>query len=132
MVLNLRVMAPNRMVWNSEVWEIVSSTNSGQIGILSNHAPLLTALDMGVLKIRHDGQWSAMAPMGGFAMIENNQVTILVNEAERATEIDPDEALRAFQMAQADSAKARGKKRVIEANLTFKRAKARLEASNAA
>ena len=56
MVLNLRVMAPNRMVWNSEVWEIVSSTNSGQIGILSNHAPLLTALDMGVLKIRHDGQ----------------------------------------------------------------------------
>nr|YP_009709494.1 ATP synthase CF1 subunit epsilon [Asplenium nidus]QEW89310.1 ATP synthase CF1 subunit epsilon [Asplenium nidus] len=131
MVLNLRVMAPNRMVWNSEAWEIVSSTNSGQIGILSNHAPLLTALDMGVLKIRHDGQWSAMAPMGGFAMIENNQVTILVNEAERATEIDPDEALRAFQMAQAESAKAKGKKRVIEANLTFKRAKARLEASNA-
>ena len=84
MVLNLRVMAPNRIVWNSEAWEIVSSTNSGQIGILPNHAPLLTALDMGVLKIRHDGQWSAMAPMGGFAMIENNQVTILVNEASRS------------------------------------------------
>nr|YP_009426866.1 ATP synthase CF1 epsilon subunit [Hymenasplenium unilaterale]ASU95567.1 ATP synthase CF1 epsilon subunit [Hymenasplenium unilaterale] len=131
MVLNLRVMAPNRIVWNSEVWEIVSSTNSGQIGILPNHAPLLTALDMGVSKIRHDGQWSAMALMGGFAMIEDNQVTILVNEAERATEIDPDEAQRIFQMAQADSAKAEGKKRVIEANSTFKRAKARLEASNA-
>jgi len=67
-------------------------------------------------------------------MIDNNQVTILVNEAERATEIDPDEARRTFQMAQADSAKAKGKKRVIEANsaFTFKRAKARLEASNAA
>nr|YP_010267325.1 ATP synthase CF1 subunit epsilon [Brainea insignis]QKV47353.1 ATP synthase CF1 epsilon subunit [Brainea insignis]QLD96877.1 ATP synthase CF1 epsilon subunit [Brainea insignis]UIF93925.1 ATP synthase CF1 subunit epsilon [Brainea insignis] len=132
MALNLRVMAPNRIVWNSEVWEIVSSTNSGQVGILPNHAPLLTALDMGVSKIRHDGQWSSMALMGGFAMIDNNQVTILVNEAERATEIDPDEARRSFQMAQADLAKAEGKKRVIEANSAFKRAKARLEASTAA
>lgn len=131
MVLNLRVMAPNRIVWNSEVWEIVSSTNSGQIGILPNHAPLLTALDMGVSRIRHDGQWSAMAPMGGFAMIDSNQVTILVNEAERATEIDPEEARKSFQAAQADLAKAEGKKKVIEANLAFKRAKARLEASNA-
>nr|QHB77985.1 ATP synthase CF1 epsilon subunit [Diplazium alatum]QHB78462.1 ATP synthase CF1 epsilon subunit [Diplazium giganteum]QHB79307.1 ATP synthase CF1 epsilon subunit [Diplazium zanzibaricum] len=132
MVLNLRVMAPNRIVWNSEVWEIVSSTNSGQVGILPNHAPLLTALDMGVSKIRHDGQWSSMALMGGFAMIDNNQITILVNEAERATEIDPDEARRTFKMAQADSAKAEGKKRVIEANSALKRAKARLEASTAA
>nr|YP_009425993.1 ATP synthase CF1 epsilon subunit [Deparia viridifrons]ASU94694.1 ATP synthase CF1 epsilon subunit [Deparia viridifrons] len=132
MVLNLRVMAPNRIVWNSEVWEIISSTNSGQIGILPNHAPLLTALDMGVSKIRHDGQWSSMALMGGFAMIDNNRVTILVNEAERATEIDPEEARRTFQTAQADSAKAEGKKRVIEANSAFKRAKARLEASTAA
>nr|YP_009427130.1 ATP synthase CF1 epsilon subunit [Matteuccia struthiopteris]ASU95831.1 ATP synthase CF1 epsilon subunit [Matteuccia struthiopteris] len=132
MVSNLRVMAPNRIVWNSEVWEIVSSTNSGQVGILPNHAPLLTALDMGVLKIRRDEQWSSMALMGGFAMIDDNQVTILVNEAERATEIDPDEARRTFQMAQADSAKAEGKKRVIEANSAFKRAKARLEASTVA
>nr|QHB78967.1 ATP synthase CF1 epsilon subunit [Diplazium procumbens] len=132
MVLNLRVMAPNRIVWNSEVWEIVSSTNSGQVGILPNHAPLLTALDMGVSKIRHDGQWSSMALMGGFAMIDNNQITILVNEAERATEIDPDEARRTFKMAQANSAEAEGKKRVIEANSALKRAKARLEASTAA
>nr|YP_010211698.1 ATP synthase CF1 subunit epsilon [Leptochilus decurrens]UBI43149.1 ATP synthase CF1 subunit epsilon [Leptochilus decurrens] len=129
MTLNLRVMAPNRIVWNSEVWEIVSSTNSGQIGVLPNHAPLPTALDMGVSKIRHNGRWSAMALMGGFAMVDSNQVTILVNEAEIAAEIDPDEARKTFQIAQADSAEAGGKKRVIEANLAFKRAKARLEAS---
>ena len=54
----------------------------------------------------------------------------LVNEAERAAEIDPDEARRTFQTAQADLVKAEGKKKVIEANLAFKRAKARLEASN--
>nr|YP_009548411.1 ATP synthase CF1 epsilon subunit [Pityrogramma trifoliata]AYW15232.1 ATP synthase CF1 epsilon subunit [Pityrogramma trifoliata] len=129
MALSLRVMAPNRIVWNSEVWEIVLSTSGGQIGILPNHAPLLTALDMGILKIRNDGQWSAMALMGGFAMIDNNRVTILVNEAEIANEIDPAEARRNFQTAQAELAKAEGKKRIIEANLAFKRAKARLEAS---
>nr|YP_010463813.1 ATP synthase CF1 subunit epsilon [Anemia phyllitidis]UUL71080.1 ATP synthase CF1 subunit epsilon [Anemia phyllitidis] len=128
MILNLRVMAPNRTVWNSEVREIVLSTSSGQVGILPNHAPLLTALDMGVPKIRHDEQWSTMALMGGFAMIDNNQVTILVNEAERATEIDPEEAQKTFQIAQANLAKAEGKKQMIEANLSFKRAKARLEA----
>ena len=41
-------MAPNRIVWNSEVQEIILSTNSGRIGILPNHAPLLTALDIGI------------------------------------------------------------------------------------
>nr|AWD77909.1 ATP synthase CF1 subunit epsilon [Odontosoria chinensis] len=131
MVLNLRVMAPNRIVWNSEVWEIILSTNSGQIGILPNHAPLLTALDMGVLRIRHNGEWFAMALMGGFAMVDDNQVAILVNEAEIATEIDPDEARKGFQTAQADLAKAENKKSKIEASLAFKRAKARLETLNA-
>ncbi len=85
-------MAPNRIVWNSEVQEIILSTNSGQIGVLPNHAPLLAALDIGILKIRINGQWSTMALMGGFAMIDNNQMTILVNEAEKAIEINPQEA----------------------------------------
>nr|YP_001023707.1 ATP synthase CF1 epsilon subunit [Angiopteris evecta]YP_009117769.1 ATP synthase CF1 epsilon subunit [Angiopteris angustifolia]YP_009992436.1 ATP synthase CF1 epsilon subunit [Angiopteris yunnanensis]ABG79606.1 ATP synthase CF1 epsilon subunit [Angiopteris evecta]AJE71311.1 ATP synthase CF1 epsilon subunit [Angiopteris angustifolia]QNN90621.1 ATP synthase CF1 epsilon subunit [Angiopteris yunnanensis] len=131
MILNLRVMAPNRIVWNSEVQEIILSTNSGQIGILPNHAPLLTALDIGVIRIRRDGQWSTMALMGGFATIENNQMTILVNEAETATEIDFEEAQENFQKARTNLAQAESKKRTIEANLAFKRAKARLEAINA-
>ena len=124
-------MAPNRIVWNSEVQEIILSTNSGQIGILPNHAPLLTALDIGIIKIRLNGQWSTMALMGGFAMINSNQMTILVNEAEKAIEINPQEAQETFQIAQNRLAQAEGRKQVIEANLTLKRAKARLEAINA-
>lgn len=124
-------MAPNRIVWNSEIREIILSTNSGQIGILSNHAPLLTALDIGIVKIRtKEQQWSTMALMGGFAMIENNQMTILVNEAEKATEIDYQEAQERFQKAKKNIAQAEGKKQTIEANLAFERAKARLEALN--
>nr|YP_010033318.1 ATP synthase CF1 epsilon subunit [Diplophyllum taxifolium]QOW40261.1 ATP synthase CF1 epsilon subunit [Diplophyllum taxifolium] len=123
-------MAPNRIVWNSEIQEIILSTNSGQIGILPNHAPLLTASDIGVVKIRLKEQWSTMALMGGFAMIENNQMIILVNEAEKANEIDLQEARDTFGKAKSNLAQAEGKKQVIEANLAFKRAKARLEAIN--
>nr|QWW93364.1 ATP synthase CF1 epsilon subunit [Notoscyphus lutescens] len=130
MTLNLRVMAPNRIVWNSEIQEIILSTNSGQIGILPNHAPLLTALDIGIVKIRLNEQWSTMALMGGFAMIENNRMTILVNEAEKANEIDLQEAQETFRKAKTNLTRAEGKRQIIEANLSFKRAKARLEAIN--
>ena len=130
MTLNLRVMAPNRIVWNSEAQEIILSTNSGQIGILPNHAPLLTALDIGIMKIRTNSQWLTMALMGGFAMIENNQLTILVNEAEKASDIDPEEAQKTFDLAQENLNQALGRKQTIEANLAFQRAKARLEAVN--
>jgi F-type H+-transporting ATPase subunit epsilon len=131
MTFNLRVMAPNRTVWNSEAQEVILSTNSGQIGILSNHAPLLTALDIGVMKIRSGSQWTAMALMGGFAMIDNNQMTILVNEAEKASDINSEEAQELFQAAQTSLTEASGRKQVIEANLALKRAKARLEAVSA-
>jgi F-type H+-transporting ATPase subunit epsilon len=131
MTFNLRVMAPNRTVWNSEAQEVILSTNSGQIGILTNHAPLLTALDIGVMKIRIDTQWTSMALMGGFAMIDNNQMTILVNEAEKATDINLQEAQQAFEKAQTFLTEASGRKQIIEANLALKRAKARLEAVSA-
>lgn len=124
-------MAPNRIVWNSEAQEIILSTNSGQIGILPNHAPLLTALDIGVMKVRISSDWCTMALMGGFAMIENNQLTILVNEAEKGSDINLEEAQRTFDLAQENLNQATGKKQTIEANLTFQRAKARLEAVKA-
>ena len=124
-------MAPNRIVWNSEVQEIILSTNSGRIGILPNHAPLLTALDIGIIKIRLNEKWSTMALMGGFAMIDNNQMTILVNEAEKANEINLQDAQETFQMAQTKLSQANGRQQAIEANLTLKRAKARLEAIEA-
>ncbi|CAN6846793.1 unnamed protein product [Brassica oleracea] len=64
-----------------KVKEIILSTNSGQIGVLPNHAPIATAVDIGILKIRLNNQWLTMALMGGFARIGNNEITILVNDA---------------------------------------------------
>ena len=67
MTLHLQVLTSNGVIWNSEAQEVILSTNSGQIGILPNHAPLLTGLDIGVLKARIDNKLTALAVLGGFA-----------------------------------------------------------------
>nr|AEZ48877.1 ATP synthase CF1 epsilon subunit [Molineria capitulata] len=130
MTLNLCVLTPNRIIWNSEVKEIILSTNSGQIGILPNHAPIATAVDIGLLRIRLNDQWLTVAVMGGFARISNNEVTILGNDAEMSTDIDPQEAQQALEIAEANLSRAEGKRQAIEANLTLRRARTRVEAVN--
>nr|YP_009753264.1 CF1 subunit epsilon [Nothoalsomitra suberosa]YP_010720961.1 ATP synthase CF1 epsilon subunit [Luffa aegyptiaca]QKX48479.1 ATP synthase CF1 epsilon subunit [Luffa acutangula]QIT04056.1 CF1 subunit epsilon [Luffa aegyptiaca]QIT06336.1 CF1 subunit epsilon [Nothoalsomitra suberosa]QKX48565.1 ATP synthase CF1 epsilon subunit [Luffa aegyptiaca]UTQ75123.1 ATP synthase CF1 epsilon subunit [Luffa aegyptiaca] len=132
MTLNLCVLTPNRIIWDSEVAEIILVTNSGQIGVLPDHAPIATAVDIGILRIRltaNDG-WLTMALMGGFARIGNNEVTILVNDAEKASDIDPQEAQQTLEIAEANLRKAQGKRQTIEANLALRRARTRVEAIN--
>ncbi|KAF3635387.1 ATP synthase epsilon chain, chloroplastic [Capsicum annuum] len=130
MTLNLSVLTPNRIVWDSEVEEIVLSTNSGQIGILPNHAPIATAVDIGILQIRLNNQWLTMALMGGFARIGNNEITVLVNDAEKGSDIDPQEAQQTLEIAEANVKKAEGRRQKIEANLALRRARTRVEAIN--
>ena len=130
MTLNLCVLTPNRIVWDSEVKEIILSTNSGQIGVLPNHAPIATAVDIGLLRIRLTDQWVTVALMGGFARIGNNEITILGNDAEISTDIDPQEAQQALEKAEDNLRKAEGIRQAIEANLALRRAKTRVEAIN--
>nr|YP_009294969.1 ATP synthase CF1 epsilon subunit [Swertia mussotii]YP_010131319.1 ATP synthase CF1 epsilon subunit [Swertia franchetiana]YP_010174263.1 ATP synthase CF1 epsilon subunit [Swertia diluta]YP_010408098.1 ATP synthase CF1 epsilon subunit [Swertia kouitchensis]YP_010925977.1 ATP synthase CF1 epsilon subunit [Swertia davidii]QWK39762.1 ATP synthase CF1 epsilon subunit [Swertia punicea]UUL97324.1 ATP synthase CF1 epsilon subunit [Chimonanthus praecox]BDV24637.1 CF1 subunit epsilon [Swertia japoni len=131
MTLNLCVLTPNRIVWDSEVKEIILSTNSGQIGVLTNHAPIATAVDIGILRIRIDAQWVTLALMGGFARIGNNEILVLVNDAETGSDIDPQEAQQTLEIAEANLRKAQGKRQTIEANLALRRARTRVEAINA-
>nr|YP_009689050.1 ATP synthase CF1 epsilon subunit [Trillium govanianum]QEL51767.1 ATP synthase CF1 epsilon subunit [Trillium govanianum] len=128
MTLNLCVLTPNRIIWDSEVKEIILSTNSGQIGVLPNHAPIATAVDIGLLRIRLNNQWLTAALMGGFARIGNNEITILGNDAEMSTDIDPQEAQKTLEIAEANLSRAEGKKQAIEANLALRRARTRVEA----
>ena len=128
MTLNLCVLTPNRIILDSEVKEIILSTNSGQIGVLPNHAPIATAVDIGLLRIRLNDQWLRVALMGGFARIGNNEIIILGNDAEKSTDIDPQEAQETLEIAEANLRKAKGKRQVIEANLALRRARTRVEA----
>jgi|UniRef100_A0AAU7AM78 F-type H+-transporting ATPase subunit epsilon len=130
MTLKLCVLTPNRIILDSEVKEIILSTNSGQIGVLPNHTPIATALDIGLLRIHINDQWLKVALMGGFARIGNNEIIILGNDAEISTDIDPQEAQEALEIAEANLRKAKGKRQLIEANLALRRARTRIEAVN--
>ena len=132
MTLTVRVIAPDKTVWDSEADEVILPSTTGQLGILSGHAPLLTALDTGVMRVRPGKDWVAIALMGGFAEIENNEVTILVNGAERGDKIDKETARAAFTEAEArfnQVQNSENRQEKIQATQAFKRARARYQAA---
>lgn len=131
MSLDICIMAPDRIFLETKVEEVILPTNTGQIGVLTNHTPLLSGLDIGVMLVRETKEWESIALMGGFALIKDNKVTILVNDAENASAIQPDEAEEAFNSARAAFEKAESQKEKIETNLALKRAKVRFQISQA-
>lgn len=131
MALTVRVVSPDRTIWDAEAEEVVLPSTTGQLGILSGHAPLLTALDIGVLRVRADQNWVAIALMGGFAEVEDNEVTILVNGAERGDSIDLSEAQDDYAKAKsnASTVSAEDKQATIQVGKSLKRARARVQAA---
>src|SRR4028119_287629 len=99
MTLTVRIVAPDKTVWDSEAEEVILPSTTGQLGILTGHAPLLSALDIGVMRVRPGKDWVAIALMGGFAEVENDEVTILVNGAERGDTIERETAREAYTQA---------------------------------
>jgi ATP synthase F1 epsilon subunit len=130
MTLQVCIMTPDRIFLNDQAEEIILPTNTGQMGVLSNHAPLITALDIGVTLIRSKTDWNPVALMGGFALVKDKQITILVNEADSATEIKSDEAESAFEAAKLKLEQAVDEKQRVEATFQFKRARARYQVVN--
>lgn len=132
MTLTVRVVAPDKTVWDSQAEEVILPSTTGQLGILTGHAPLLTALDTGVMRVRADKNWVPIALMGGFAEVENNEVTILVNSAERGDTINREEARAAFSKAEERFNKSQqtdDRQERIQAAQAYKRARARLQAA---
>ena len=120
-------MTPDRIFWNQQAEEIILPTNTGQMGVLKNHAPLMTALDIGVMLIRTKVEWTSVALLGGFALVKQNKVTVLVNQAESPSTINVEQAEKTYQEAQRQWVEATGAKEKVEANFALKRARARLQ-----
>ena len=133
MTLTVRVISPDKTVWDATDEEVVLPSTTGQLGILSGHAPLLTALDTAVMRVRpaRNQDWVAIALMGGFAEVDNDEVTILVNGAERGDKIDLEAARTAYNQAQAklNQSQAANRQEQIQANQALKRARARFQAA---
>ncbi len=132
MTLTVRVIAPDKTVWDEQAEEVILPSTTGQLGVLSGHAPMLTALDIGVMRVRSKSEWIPIVLLGGFAEVENNEVTILVNGAERAQSIDVSQARTAYTEAQAnlETAETSGSRQdQIKAKSALKRARARFQAA---
>ena len=131
MTLTVRVIAPDKTVWDASADEVILPSTTGQLGILTGHAPLLTALETGVMRVRADKTWVPIALLGGFAEVDKNEVTILVNGAERGDTIDKEAAKAAYADAETkfNQVQAGSKQEQIQATQALKRARARLQAA---
>ena len=129
MALHISIIAPDRTVWDSNAEEVILPSSTGQLGILRGHAPLLTALDIGVMRVRTDKEWTPIVLMGGFAEVENDELTILVNGAEEGASIDKEAAQKELEEMTIRFNEAESSKERIEATKNLRRARARVKAT---
>ena len=90
MNLNIRLITPEKTIFNSIAEETIVPSLTGQLGILPNHAPIVSALDIGVLRIRSNQKWTVIILFGGFMEVRKNEVTIVANEIEETSSINKD------------------------------------------
>jgi F-type H+-transporting ATPase subunit epsilon len=89
MPLRVQIVTAEREVYAEEAVDMVVAPGAeGVVGILPRHAPLLTTLSPGIVRIKKGGSEEAMAVGGGFLQVARDQVLILADTAERADEID--------------------------------------------
>src|SRR3954449_9406956 len=116
--LTVEIVTAERQVYNeTDVDMVVAPGSEGVLGILPRHAPLLTMLRPGPLRIKKGGAEQEMAVAGGFLQVNADRVLILADQAERAEEIDAaaaEEARRRAEQALND-AKRNGHAGEIEA-----------------
>ena len=128
MSLNVRVITPDKVVWDAVAEELILPSSTGQIGILIDHAPLLTSLDIGLMRLKSNSGWTSLVVMDGFGEIDSNNVTILCNGAEEGKLIDLKVAQEKLEKVTLLVNEATTKKEKIEATIELRKAKARLQA----
>jgi len=99
MTLTLRVLAPDQSVFDDTADEIILPSTTGLLGVLPGHISMVTAIDFGVLRVFKNGNWDSIALTGGFAEVESNEVTVLVNKAEMGKNIDSVQAEAELEQA---------------------------------
>jgi len=129
MVLNIKIIAPDRLVWSESSNKIILPTTTGQVGVLMDHAPMITGLDIGTIIIEtEEKKWFPIIALGGFTVVEDNQVTILVNGVEPTPETSLEETEKNLQESLNKLTKVTTLKEKIESSQNVKKAAARLQA----
>jgi F-type H+-transporting ATPase subunit epsilon len=88
MPIRCEIVSQDRMVFEGDVDIVVLPGSDGEMGILPHHAPLLTTLKIGVIKVRSSGKEQVFTVAGGVAEVQPDLVTVLADAAENVEEID--------------------------------------------
>ena len=98
--IRLDIVTAERVVYSEDVDIVIAPGIEGEMGILPHHAPLMTTLQPGELRVRKGGEEFPMAISGGFLEVRPDRVIVLADAAERAEEIDLARAEEAKRRAQ--------------------------------
>jgi F-type H+-transporting ATPase subunit epsilon len=128
--LNVDIVTAERLVYSEqEVDELIVPGIVGELGVLPMHAPLLTMIQPGILRIVKGGEEVAIAITGGFIEVRQNRVTILADAAERGEEVDVVRAEAARRHAEERLAARASTEDLLRAEAALKRALMRLKAA---
>ncbi len=132
-MLNLEIVTPEKRVLDETVESVTIPSSSGDVGIMTNHAPMISALRSGILTYMRDGKADRMLISGGFVEISNNKVSILADVAETVEDIDADTAKQLLNAASKSVAGWQGTAEEYESvkdNLDRAQARAQLASQN--
>jgi F-type H+-transporting ATPase subunit epsilon len=102
MTVHLEIVTPERLVYSDEVDRVQVPGSDGELGILPHHAPLVATLGSGELRVIKGTSEESIALIGGFVQVRPDQVVIMAESADLASEIDLEKA----QQARRDAEKA--------------------------
>ena len=100
MPLHLEIVTPEKRAFVGDVDEVVVPGSEGELGILPHHAPLISTLGEGVLRLKQGTQVQEIAIFGGFLQVRPDRVVVLAETADLASEIDVERAERARREAE--------------------------------
>ena len=100
MPLLLEIVTPERLAYSDTVDAVNLPGIEGELGVLPHHAPLVSMLGVGELRIRKGGQEESFAIVGGFLQVRPDKVVVMAETADMASEIDLDLAMQARRAAE--------------------------------
>jgi F-type H+-transporting ATPase subunit epsilon len=126
--LHLEVVTPARVVLEKDVDSVVAPGSEGEFGVLPGHVSFLSGIVPGELRYTAGSEKEAVAVTTGFAEVFKNKVSILVDAAERSSEIDAERARKAMERAKERLSRDRSDKEIdfTRAEAALRRAVARL------
>ncbi len=100
MTIKCEIVSQDRVVFQGEADIVVLPGMDGQMGILPKHAPVLTALNYGIITVRLKGNEEHFTVAGGVAEVLPDKITVLADAAENVEEIDIERAVKAKESAE--------------------------------